>query len=828
MSTSLLNNYISTATMPVKKPQQQVKTANAPAPIWKPQTGVVVPTGVAPLHGRGKLVKGNIFNAPATAIKGLSSDMKALKAGLKGQANDHQLGKLNDVGMKLGSLAIAAYLFTKRGTSLTKGMEIVGPISFFASMALWPKIGLQLPAKLVHGFNINQKYEDAQGRKKPVFQDNQFVPFDLYTDEQINKIGDKMKIDKDIPNRRDIIQEKMKKIAAQNNTLWMLTAGIATPVMSALACNGAEKIIAPIQNHLKNKKADGLLENFEQIAKKRQNNASMNTLNSLFELHRDKPVTGELIDKITSALSKGLDNETISKGLRVDLGNMLVSGKSTINETLANNILASSKEALSQQFDGATVGRILPKADELVDFFKQNNMLDKNLGQDELLEFGKKINKFVQKRAKEANIDADVRDLMGEPLLNSIKNAFKTTSASMLDNNAITSLKGVAQTLGEFTAKTSVLDEFARIKAGNAPETVLANGWNNIADSLCEILKIDPKKMTSVKHDRELTQKLLRETFENITSNDDEYKRVVSAIAKKVAQLDETIKPADVLKYTQKITPVFDQAATALANTGMSETANQLTALGVQGKGSLKRIQGEFVNERILGVKTSFYRFLDSMDMYRRVSKLDLGAELDHQVPREMKEEIIELCKRIAIGGHSSDHAVKLPFQINPFPNLTDKSQIEVVAGKVVNKFFGKTQGVDIPGNYEFYQKAMKFMFGGKLDDATEQILKKAGLLDKVKAYNKEFLEKVGGSEYFIKPFHKICNDLKASSEYKFLLGGATPDQLVNKLLNKTSNTNKWLKIFGTVGVALVAVTVASQFLFGKLDNMPKKAQEKK
>ncbi len=81
-------------------------------------------------------------------VRDLAYDIKALKSGFSGQANDHQLGKINDIGMKIGGLALASYLFTKKATPLTKGMEFVGFASFFASMAIWPKIALQAPAKL--------------------------------------------------------------------------------------------------------------------------------------------------------------------------------------------------------------------------------------------------------------------------------------------------------------------------------------------------------------------------------------------------------------------------------------------------------------------------------------------------------------------------------------------------------------------------------------------------------------------------------------------------------------------------------------------------------
>lgn len=70
---------------------------------------------------------------------------------------------------------------------MTKGMEFVGLASFLASMAIWPKLAIQLPAKLIHGVNVQQEYEDSFGRKKSFYQDPQFIPWDLYKDEEIQK-----------------------------------------------------------------------------------------------------------------------------------------------------------------------------------------------------------------------------------------------------------------------------------------------------------------------------------------------------------------------------------------------------------------------------------------------------------------------------------------------------------------------------------------------------------------------------------------------------------------------------------------------------------------
>lgn len=201
-------------------------------------------TFIKPLPSNGKLVRTGPMDILSETKKNVKYDFNAFRHAVKGEANDHELGRLNDVGMKLGGLAIASYLFTKKQTPMTKLFEFVGLASFFGAMDIWPKLFIQLPAWLVHGVNVRQQYEDSFGRKKMFYQDHQFIPWDLYKDDEINKIGDRLGVPKNIPNRREYIQEKMRKIALQNNTLWMLTAGFATPLMSALICNRLEKPLA--------------------------------------------------------------------------------------------------------------------------------------------------------------------------------------------------------------------------------------------------------------------------------------------------------------------------------------------------------------------------------------------------------------------------------------------------------------------------------------------------------------------------------------------------------------------------------------------------------
>ena len=253
-------------------------------------------TFIKPLHSNGHLVRNNIFDMPAEVFKDLKYDAKAFGHAVKGTANDHELGRLNDFGMKLGGLAIATCLFAQKQTPLTKVMEFVGLGSFFGAMDIWPKLAIQLPAYLVHGVNIRQKYEDNYGRKKLFYQDHQFIPWDLYSDKEIDKIGNRLHVPKDIPNRREFIQEKMRKIALQNNTMWMLTAGFATPIMSALICNGLTPTLSKYLDGKMDKIADRKLSNFSNEITKFDFSKQVESLNEVLNENKGKPLTPEILD----------------------------------------------------------------------------------------------------------------------------------------------------------------------------------------------------------------------------------------------------------------------------------------------------------------------------------------------------------------------------------------------------------------------------------------------------------------------------------------------------------------------------------------------------
>ena len=173
--TNVLDKYIA------NQPIGPVKPAPLPAFTFNSEGKI------KPLDDKAKLLPSRIFGSPIEYAKDLKQDVVNIGRAAKGKANDHELGRINDVAMKIGSLALATYLFVKNPLKLSKAMEFVGFGTFFASMSLWPKLAIQAPIKARTGVDIHQKYVDSQGRKKMLHQDPQYDLTDLYSREDLDK-----------------------------------------------------------------------------------------------------------------------------------------------------------------------------------------------------------------------------------------------------------------------------------------------------------------------------------------------------------------------------------------------------------------------------------------------------------------------------------------------------------------------------------------------------------------------------------------------------------------------------------------------------------------
>ena len=120
---NLLNAII--ANQSLNKPNQQVR----PSSFTFDTKGKI-----KPLEDKAVLLPSRIFGSPIEYAKDFKKDIVSIGKAAKGKANDHELGRINDLAMKLGSLGLASYLFVKNPLKLSKAMEFVG---FGTFLLLW-------------------------------------------------------------------------------------------------------------------------------------------------------------------------------------------------------------------------------------------------------------------------------------------------------------------------------------------------------------------------------------------------------------------------------------------------------------------------------------------------------------------------------------------------------------------------------------------------------------------------------------------------------------------------------------------------------------------
>ena len=820
-------------------------------------------TFMRPLKGNGYLIKSNIFDAPAIMVKSAVYDINALNHSVKGKANDHELGKMNDLGMKVGGLAIAGYLFTRRQTPMTKAMEFVGLGSFFASMALWPKIALQIPARLIHGFNVQQQYVDSMGRKKPFFQDPQFLPWDLYSDDEINKIGDRMGVPRNIENRRDFIQEKMKKIAIQNNTLWMLTAGFATPVMSALICNQLEKPLGSLLSANRNNANNHILNHFTKSVN--NTNDIIKNVNNLLSINQNQPLTEKLLKQLSAEMTKGFDSPYVTDAVTQDLKGLLDTKTFVIDDNSIKTIIKGSRDALKNLVDDPdAIDKLVMNSEDLTHYFDyekgyflnsqtpaQINKIFREY-QNLMLKRLEDYNKTAAEPLSEETIMQIQDRLLFAPQKNNpIYKGLTQETYTVLDANNQKTIRFIAQALNDLRAELSAAEKYLMNQLGQAPETTIADYWNNTVKTFIECLNLSHKQMEAVRGDRLAVAELLRDSYDRIASDKKLYNQVVSKLVKQISKINKLIKQTDVndniltndskaTKFDARIDAIFNKFAKTLKDIPYFENGNMEciirefigsgnSALSPENhNGSYKDVYKVMLKERLLGVKSSFYRILNALDLHRRIAVGDKKYITSlHDLPREVKEEAVELSKGLGINAHTADFFTKFFSKRHPKPNVQDTDEIQLKNGKTVYKYFNKqkhTKRIDIPQDASFFKQVMSLQYKESLLDETEQILKPyKELYGEFLKYRELVFHQIGNIHYIEKILHKVdlANNKDAgcslNSKTIFETIGAATDEIVHNYCKQTYNTDKWLKMFGTTGAVLLGLTVFAQFFFGRM-----------
>lgn len=802
---------------------------------------------IKPLPPEGHLVHTNLFNAPKHFVEGIVYDLKALKKGANGTANDHELGKLNNIGLVTGGAALATYLATRKQVASSKAMEFVGISSFLASMALWPVVAIQIPTKLIHGFNVRQHYKDSMDREKLFFNDPQYLPWDLYSDEQINKVGDYMKVPKDMNNRRDYIQEKMKKVATQDNTLWMLSAGFAVPVMSALICNAAEQPVKNLCAYFKTAENKNILQKALNASYDAEGSEMYRRLNSVLALNNGKPLTDGLVSEVLDII--GYDSNTlVNQKLKAELTTKLTSNNSVLNPEDGEKILKLIEKNLSKRIaNKEAVAALVPSFPELSGWLQEGGFIDKELAKGDFVQLNAMFSKKILEKLNVYNAGvADGETVPAQKVLGALNNKITAKNAvhkfrsirpaMVLNEQTQGMLRSLVKELVSVDYKSSIVKDYIYKELSAAEETTLANVSNEMTKRIFGALKISPKEMEAARSNRDMMNNLLRANMDRIAADKNQFETVMKELADIAHSMDKfdniVSESGNATFFEQTINQVLNPAAQALEKLGFTSTAEALAG----GKAnSEKSALKAFASNRLMSVRSTIYRLINNLDMHRRIATMtNVGQVSGDEIAREIKEEIVELSKYNQVSAHRSDYAIKFFFNGNPHPDYTDMSDIEIKDGKVVNKYYkaGSANYRDVSADPTLYKGSMNLMYGGEMHPKTKEILGKK-LCGEVGEYRQNCLNFFGDEWYFIRPESfvsdipkEFCPDGKinyarpkfrpSTNRFKYTLTGQSLDDMAMKFAKQKHNSKAWMKLFGGLGIGIFTATVAAQFFFGR------------
>ena len=473
------------------------------------------------------------------------------KAVKTGKLNDNNLGRINDLGMKAGALLIASFLASKAKTKTDAIMQYVGGATFFASMALWPKIFINLPAKLVHGFRIDHKYLSAQGDKKDLGLDNQFQPMDIFTDEEMLKMAKNAGIDPKDKHAKEKIQRKMQKTMLQNRTLWMATAGFATPLLTSLTGNFVEPKITNkvIKNAFENTKealsspeslADYMSKAKNIVSNKKEVEEALDALNKAFKetpknteqaynrlvnLLEVNDILGKFKDPndakpLTDFKSSNVKN--VLEAIRKDL--------STVSEDNLRTVLSNTEKLYQDDLAG------LISSQE--DAFGVAKSAAKNVkdAAANLVETGAKT-------LEKSDIDALIGQLNGDYSLKNIEKVLLNASGNLIsedsakkalfslgskaDNkNFINAIKEYNEnTLGALRGRLKAYLELVNSVVGDKRESVYTKEYLDTVKELFDTLEIQDSELKQIAKgkDADVSEFLVKKMQAKVHKDDDRY-----------------------------------------------------------------------------------------------------------------------------------------------------------------------------------------------------------------------------------------------------------------------------------------------------------------
>ncbi len=797
---------------------------------------------VKPLEDKAKLLPSKVIGSPIEYVKDFAYDIVSVGKAAKGKANDHELGRINDLGMKAGSLGIASYLFYKNPFKLSKTMEVVGFGSFFASMALWPKLAIGLPIKARTGVDFQQEYIDSQGRKKGLYQDPQYVLTDMLPREDLDNIGKKMGVSENLPDRDSFIKQRAHKTAVQANTLWMMTAGLATPIMTALSCNAAEKVLRPwLQNdELVTTQEECFSNKVKDNPTKKEQAEALKKFMGFIEHNKDRNIDDEIIKKLCDQFDYMIEQSNVPS-IRGDV-------KRVFQKMSYNPI---NKKLLEKTF-GKQYINALPKNDleNLSQYMELHIQEPEKQIED--------ISKYLSQCDNKVKINGQGKEIsLSELSAKQIQEKLTENARTRKLGSLTTQLTYFYESFNKFMYKKITVDKYVNARIGERPDSFIANQWNKVCGKFVDVLNLDnPFTTKEVRQIANGNKELIDEKLNNLVSDGKKKKftRTVIDLMKKIDRYEQITSSNwrnsdDAMLYnlrqftkkelnpgvdkngksltppTSKAHEVFMNAHsrfkhheyfTELADKFMSDTLSEYEKHA--SPGTLANIYYNSAENTVSGARSSFYRMILTLDVLKQAQ----GSALNDKLVENLKEvgkhpdeetlkRLTQICKDVVMKATTTDHVEKLTtpgFELSP-------DEFKVVM---------KTIFQDHKDHVNVIEACLNSKNSGLSEDQIKRMTRNYS------EYRKEFIEEIGNwindktpslSQYNVNGASNGTDWAKKNN----LVGKTVYDTIIDISKNKY-NSKKWMQIFGGAMVALTGITVGAGLMFGRKDKIEQQVEE--
>lgn len=606
MTNQYIQSIINTRQQQRRNSSAQSSNANVPNYASLKQYNAI------PGKPKGYLVKENIFQSVGSSAKGVVNNGVYFVNALKGEGTDYSVGRINDLGKLAGGLGIAAALASTAKNPKAKAMEFVGFSTWFSMMSLWPHI-VGAPVKAKTGVDINQEYVDSYGRRKKFFEDSQYLTWDLYSDKELNKMGNKLGVPRNIEDRNSAIQDKAKQVSIQANTLMMMTAGIATPITTALICNVLEKPVSNAIESYQRRKAEHGLKNMFSGDALPGHEKGLKDLRDIIGAEDTVSLDAEAKKELYGFFDERFKGTGIGSGVRKELNEQLKVKPSSlegeagerVKEAFRTSIMPSDEVLDSIKGITTSERKAVRRAMEVSakDF---DRMLGgrKTLGSASDIEHS--LTAHISARLEKAGVDRTLHST----IIDAAKKGLDEEAVRQKTYTAPTQIiEDIFTVAHNFAGRKRIIGNYAKATIANVADSKTANHWDIYPREIIDALGINGKTAQRIIDNPGDASKLIQEHLEELVKPKNKEK--LDAAVRKIAKAIKKVTESEA-KDQKTLAKLWRQTVAESGREINPEKFKHLSYAVGQASG-LARTATE---NKIMDTKSSFYRVLLVLDRF--------------------------------------------------------------------------------------------------------------------------------------------------------------------------------------------------------------------